>query len=76
MGKNNREIVTSAQENLIVERLKQLNKTQTWLAKQCGVTPGQISHIIMGTRKPSLRLLNSIATILELNATELLNRIA
>lgn len=66
----------SPQGILIRTQLQHHKKSQAWLARQCGVTPGQISHIIMGTRKPSLLLLNKIALALQIDVGALLQKIA
>jgi DNA-binding helix-turn-helix protein len=51
----------------IKELLYQQRKTQTWLAKQCGVTKGHISQIISGKSQPSIKLLKRISESLLVN---------
>ncbi len=51
----------------ISELLHNQRKTQTWLAKQCGVTKGHINQIITGKAYPSLQLLVRIAEVLSVS---------
>lgn len=51
----------------ISELLHNQRKTQTWLAKQCGVTKGHINQIITGKAYPSLQLLIKIAEVLSVS---------
>lgn len=49
------------------------HKTQTWLAKECGVTKGHINQIIKGKAKPSLHLLMEMSKILNASVDELID---
>ena len=51
---------------ILLAQLESVNKTQKWLADKCGVTKGQISHIISGKSKPSFKLLTAISQALNL----------
>lgn len=51
----------------ISDLLHNQRKTQTWLAKQCGVTKGHINQIITGKTYPSLQLLIKIAEVLSVS---------
>ncbi|HVJ50053.1 helix-turn-helix transcriptional regulator [Desulfitobacterium sp.] len=56
----------------IQNQLQTLKKTQKWLAEQCGVTKGQISHIVRGRSYPSYKLLANISLALALDVSILL----
>lgn len=58
----------------IQKELLKLDKTQRWLADQCGVTKGQINHIIHGKSYPSFKLLSKISLALNCNISVLLQR--
>lgn len=47
--------------DIIKNQLNLLNKNQSWLASQCRVTKGQISHIVSGRSNPSTKLLLSLS---------------
>jgi len=51
----------------IIKKLENANETQEWLAEQCGVTRGQINHIVCGRSNPSLPLLFRICKILDID---------
>lgn len=57
---------------LIKNQLCSLGKNQSWLAAQCGVTRGQISHLIKGKSNPSLKLLESLSANLCIDSKALL----
>lgn len=56
----------------IEELLYQKRKKQTWLAQKCNVTPSHINQIIKGKTKPSLQVLMSIATALDVTTDEIM----
>jgi len=47
-------------------------KTQKWLADRCGVTKGQINHIVHGRSLPSFKLLAKISLALGVEASSLI----
>ena len=57
----------------ILEKLNEVNKNQTWLSKQCGVTKSQISRIISGRSQPLLKLLQKISMFLSIELDILIN---
>lgn len=59
--------------NLIENQLNLLNKTQSQLASECNVTPGQISHIITGRSNPSIKLLVALSNNLGIDFSTLSN---
>lgn len=50
-------------KNLLYEQ----QKTQVWLAQQCGVTKGHINQIITGKVHPSVPLLLKISKVLSVS---------
>lgn len=58
---------------VILKRLIDIDKNQRWLADQCNVTSGQISRLISGTVKPSVKLLKRISKSLDIDSGELVN---
>ena len=52
---------------LIKKQLVLLHKNQNWLAEQCDVTRGQISHIMVGRCKLSLKMIESLSKALEVD---------
>lgn len=56
---------------LIVERLKELGKTQKWLAEQCGTTEVSIGRYISGERTPDVNVAASLAAELGLDMNDL-----
>lgn len=46
---------------VIKNQLNLLEKNQSWLAMKCGITEGQISHIMTGRSKPSFKVMRSIS---------------
>ena len=59
--------------NLIENQLSLLNKTQSQLALECNVTPGQINHIITGRSNPSIKLLVALSSNLGIDFSTLSN---
>lgn len=57
---------------IVIVRLYEMNKTQTWLAEQCNVTPTSISLIINGKRNPSKKLLYGISKSLNIPYEDIL----
>ena len=51
----------------IWERLALLNRSQNWLAREIGVSPGYISMLVNGGRTPSGRIRNRMLKALGLN---------
>ena len=49
------------------ERLAILNRSQNWLAREIGVSPGYISMLVNGGRTPSRRIRNRMLKALGLN---------
>lgn len=49
-----------------------MNKTQSWLAEQCGVTATSISCIVNGKRKPSKKLLYGISKNLHVSYEDMI----
>ncbi len=49
----------------IISLLRFKNKSQKWLAQQCGITTGMISHIVTGYALPSLPVAIKIAKSLD-----------
>ena len=49
------------------ERLAILNRSQNWLAREIGVSPGYISMLVNGGRTPSGRIRNRMLKALGLN---------
>lgn len=56
----------------ILSELEKRNKSQLWLANQCGVSNGQINHVISGRSAPSYKLLCNISKTLKVKADTLL----
>lgn len=46
-------------------RLKEIGRTQDWLAEQFDMTPGGMQKWLAGTRQPSLEEINRIADLLQ-----------
>lgn len=57
---------------IIVMRLRQMGKTQRWLADVLGSTPASINGLIKGRYKPSKRTLFALAAVLEIDPETLL----
>ncbi len=49
------------------ERLAQLDRSQNWLAREIGVSPGHISMLVNGGRAPSGRIRERMLKALGLN---------
>lgn len=56
----------------IVARTKRMSLSQAELAKRLGMTIGQVSHYLTGTRQPSLKALRALAKALECSTDYLL----
>lgn len=56
----------------IKERRKQMGLTQMDIQKSCGIQTGALSHIEQGLRTPSITLFYKLATVLQIDMTELL----
>ena len=54
-------------------RLKELRQTQTWLAKQVGLSPAQITQIIKGQRGTSVDVLIDIGRVLGIDRGEVIS---
>ena len=48
-------------------RLAQMNRSQSWLAREIGVSPGYISMLVNGERSPSGRIRRRMLKALGLN---------
>ncbi len=46
------------------ERLSQLNRSQNWLAREIGVSPGYVSMLVNGRRTPSGRIRRRMLKVL------------
>ena len=57
---------------IIVVRLRQMGKTQRWLADVLGSTPASILGLIKGRYNPSKRTLLALATVLEIDPKTLI----
>jgi transcriptional regulator with XRE-family HTH domain len=57
---------------LIRNQLILLDRNQSWLAKNCKISSGQISHIIIGRSKPSIKTLASLSSVLNLDYNALI----
>lgn len=69
---NNDDIENKSSFGMVIsKRLVEINKNQTWLASECCVTKGQISHIIVGRSKPSFGVLRAMATSLDIDISDL-----
>ena len=64
---NNVDIKISEIGRTILEKLAELDKTQTWLANECKVTRCHISMLIYGKTRASNILLWKLSKILELD---------
>lgn len=49
------------------ERLSQLNRSQNWLAREIGVSPGYVSMLVNGGRTPSGRIRRRMLKALRVN---------
>ena len=49
------------------ERLSQLNRSQNWLAREIGVSPGYVSMLVNGGRTPSARICRRMLKALRVN---------
>ena len=58
--------------SIIVVRLRQMGKTQRWLADVLGSTPASINGLIKGRYKPSKRTLLVLAAVLEIDPKTLI----
>lgn len=64
--------MVNALGKIIIMRLYEMNKTQSWLAEQCGVTATSISCIVNGKRKPSKKLLYGISKNLQVSYEDMI----
>lgn len=58
--------------SIVVARLRQMGKTQRWLADVIGSTPASINGLIKGRYKPSKRTLLALAAVLEIPVDKLI----
>lgn len=58
--------------SIIVTRLRQMGKTQKWLADVLDSSPASINGLIKGRYKPSKRTLYAVAAVLEIPVGELI----
>ena len=61
---------------IILDALKKQNQTRPSLVKKCDLTPGQISHIINGKSRPSIKTLIKISDAIHVDRNILLNSIS
>lgn len=61
--------------NIIENQLISLGQNPAWLAAQCHVTRGQISHIMLGRSRPSIKLLTLISDKLSISSNILIDAI-
>jgi hypothetical protein len=55
----------------VKDRLKALNKDETWLAGECGVRPRTMTNLYMRGTKPSLSVLKLMALALKCSVEDL-----
>ena len=65
------EIAVNELGNEIISRLFIIQKTQKWLADECGVSKVYISQIVRGIRPPSVKITEKLAPIMKIEAEEL-----
>lgn len=58
--------------SIIVSRLRQMGKTQKWLAEVLESTPTSINGLIKGRYKPSKRTLYALSVVLEIPVEKLI----
>lgn len=58
--------------SIVVARLRQMGKTQRWLADVLDSTPASINGLIKGRYKPSKRTLYALAVVLEIPIDKLI----
>ena len=58
--------------SIVVARLRQMGKTQRWLADVLGSTPASINGLIKGRYNPSKRTLLALAAVLEIAVDKLI----
>ena len=58
--------------SIVVARLRQMGKTQRWLADVLGSTPASINGLIKGRYDPSKRTLLALAAVLEIPVDKLI----
>ena len=58
---------------IIRERLKEMERSQPWLARQVDRSAGTISFIIKGRLIPSVELVESIASVLSIDSDIMLS---
>ncbi len=58
--------------SIVVARLRQMGKTQRWLADVLGSTPASINGLIKGRYNPSKRTLLALAAVLEIPVDKLI----
>lgn len=51
-----RPVAARLQAAAVWKRLTELNHSQAWLARKAGITPGYLSLLIAGRRRPSARV--------------------
>ena len=56
-----------AEQGSLWERLALLNRSQNWLAREIGVSPGHVSMLVNGGRTPSGRIRERMLKALGLN---------
>lgn len=59
--------------NRIKEVLEEKGKTQTWLSEKLGKSYNMVNSYVQNRRQPSIEVLFDIASILKVDAKELLN---
>ena len=64
MRRRRRAVVTLKPEPLW-DRLAVLGRSQNWLAREAGISPGYLSMLVNGKRSPSGRLRRRLQRILE-----------
>ena len=56
---------------VVSTRLNIMKKNHVWLAKKCGISYAYLIRIVNGQKKPSLRLIEKIAILINVDITDL-----
>lgn len=60
-----RRVVVTLKPEPLWERLAVLGRSQNWLAREAGISPGYLSMLVNGKRSPSGRIRRRLLRILE-----------
>ncbi len=61
---------------IITERLEEMERSQAWLSKKVNRSSGSIGAIVKGRLKPSNELIESIASVLQIDSNILIEALA